>query len=429
MELELGSFIVREVALGETTRLQDGRLSIAPDEIRALVADSPELRGMTVDVAQPGESTRIAHILDGIEPRCKVSGPGSIFPGLLGPPVTVGSGRTHQLDGVAVLTTATIPGASDGLGVKEALVDMAGPAAPYSPFSRLRNVVLQFDLREGLSIIEATAAVRLAGLKVAAYLAGVTREYRPDRLERFVLPPASSALPRVAYLCQVMTEGDIHTTYLYGLNVEGMLPTLLHPNEFMDGALVAGDYHIAAMRVATYQFQNNSVVHELCRLHGRALDFRGVILARNMWWAPGAKQRSAEFSAKLARQIGAEGVVITMQNGGHAVSDLMLACQSCERAGLKTAIVLFEMADADGSDWSLVDVAPEADAMVSTGNMDAVITLPPVDRVLGGTTLLDFNQYEGGGDAHLGGAFTTALRRIYCATTPGGDGRLRARAA
>lgn len=80
-------------------------------------------------------------MLDAVEPRVKIAG-GPDFPGLLGRPELVGSGRTHRLDGVAVLSTCDVPGATDSQGLKEAIVDLAGPGAPYTPFGRTVNVVL-----------------------------------------------------------------------------------------------------------------------------------------------------------------------------------------------------------------------------------------------------------------------------------------------
>src|SRR5262249_28192487 len=139
------------------------------------------------------------------------------------------------------------------------------------------------------------------------------------------------------------------------------------------------------------------------------------------------KQRPATFAAKLAELLGDQGVVISAGTGGHAVADLMLNCQEAERAGLKTALTCFEMAGDRGDEFGFVTYVPEADAVVSTGNMDELIELPPMERVIGGTTIIDIGDYEGGGGAPVLGALTTAMRRLYCCTSLVGPGRMTTR--
>ena len=55
-------------------------------------------------------------------------------------------------DGVAVLSTCDVPGATDSQGLKEAIVDLADPGALYTPFGRTVNVVLELAVREGLPV-------------------------------------------------------------------------------------------------------------------------------------------------------------------------------------------------------------------------------------------------------------------------------------
>ncbi|WP_223226454.1 glycine/sarcosine/betaine reductase component B subunit, partial [Sporomusa sp. GT1] len=47
-------------------------------------------------------------------------------------------------------------------------------------------------------------------------------------------------LPRVVYAQMNITQGLLHDTYIYGVNQANILPTLLHPNEELDGAVVSG---------------------------------------------------------------------------------------------------------------------------------------------------------------------------------------------
>ena len=51
------------------------------------------------------------------------------------------------------------------VGFQEGIIDMSGPGADYTPFSKLINLVLVITPIEGLPQHEYEQAVRLAGLK------------------------------------------------------------------------------------------------------------------------------------------------------------------------------------------------------------------------------------------------------------------------
>ena len=151
MRLEIGSFRVTDVRSGTATALRDGVLSLDRAALAGHLLEDARLSRAGIEIARPGESTRIIHVLDAVEPRVKVAG-GPDFPGLLGRPELVGGGRTHRLNGVAVLSTCDVPGATDSQGLKEAIVDLADPGALYTPFGRTVNVVLELAVREGLPV-------------------------------------------------------------------------------------------------------------------------------------------------------------------------------------------------------------------------------------------------------------------------------------
>ncbi len=163
------------------------------------------------------------------------------------------------------------------------------------------------------------------------------------------------------------------------------------------------------------------------RRHGRDLEFAGVVICQCLVVTHLEKERSAYQVAKLCRMLGADGALLSMQNGGHGWADLMLLCQRVEEAGVKTTLVMAEMSDAEGTDVGLIMHVPQADAIVSVGNIDEEVSLPAMPRVLGGTQFLDMNNYEGQVGAMPWDAFRTALRRMHCACNQLGYGNLVAR--
>src|SRR5438093_900693 len=124
MRLELASYRVKDIRFGPHTALRGGVLEIDAAGMRELLLEDPVLEDVSLELARPGESVRIVHVLDTVEPRVRATTPGSDFPGILSPPFTVGEGRTHRLAGVAVMQAAVLPLSLGGLNVKEAIVDM-----------------------------------------------------------------------------------------------------------------------------------------------------------------------------------------------------------------------------------------------------------------------------------------------------------------
>ena len=96
----------------------------------------------------------------------------------------------------------------------------------------------------------------------------------------------------------------------------GSLPTLMHPNEVLDGALVSIRDYEGCSRDATYFYQNPSILSELYRRHGVDLDFVGVVLFTS---GPDmdAKQLACEYAYKLLRML--DGVVVFVGAIGTAV--------------------------------------------------------------------------------------------------------------
>jgi hypothetical protein len=71
-----------------------------------------------------------------------------------------------------------------------------------------------------------------------------------------------------------------------------------------------------------------------------------------------------------------------------------------------------------------VHTVPEADAMVSTGNRDALVSLPAMERVIGGDRILNPDLNDTIVDGPASQAFETSLRRVMCSTNQVGSARL-----
>ena len=339
-----------------------------------------ELEGLQVDVVRPGDPVRITHVLDAVEPRIRPDGR-SAFP-LEG---KAGEGRTNRLEGVAVLSCLDFPAEERPLHEQESVVDMAGPGAELTPFSQTTNVVLSFRTPDGVRNEELEATVRRTTLEVAERLARPTLEAEPTAVERFELGPADGSLPSVAALVQLSDLGPLYYQYVYGAPAgQAGLPRAIEPAELMDGAITCGEYHWAALRNPTWFFQNNGLVRALYREHGRRLRFAGLVLMRGYEQTAEDKQRAAEEAAGVATELGADGVVITTDAGGNSHTDVMLTCRACEQAGIRTTVIVAEMADPESTNPGLTDWVPEADCIVSAGNAEELVPAWKPERVLGG---------------------------------------------
>jgi glycine reductase len=371
MRLELADFTVEGFPLEEAA----GRLTF----------DDPRLASVEVTVVRPGEPVRLTHVLDAVEPRVKADDPDSTFPGALGRLRAAGEGRTHRIAGAALLACADFPAVERPLHEEEGLVDMAGPAADLTPFARTHNVVLTFRPAPGVGNEDFDAAIRRAKLRAARDLAALTLGRSPDRLEVLQHAPGGrrgADLPAVALLLQLSSLGPLYEIYLYGATLEGFRPSPLNPLEVIDGALTCGEYHWAALRNPTYFFQNARIVRELLAADGGRLRFSGLIACRGYEQGADGKERAAMLAAKLAREMGASGAIVTTDAGGNSHTDTMLTVRHCERAGIRTVAIVAEMG-------GLTDHVPEADAVVSAGNAEELMPEWRPGRVIGGDLLLD----------------------------------------
>lgn len=431
MKLERGYFDIQDLRFGSRTSLDGGVLTVDPQEIdgRLLEADDNRtIRSLALEIVKPGERTRIVHVLDTLQAGVKVEGEGTLYPGILSPPAIVGGGKTHLIANLAVMECAELPwaGKSSLLYARDAIVDMVGPAAGYSPFSQTFNLVLRMEMKDGASDVEYDEAVRHAGVRCARLLGELLRDRAPDRSEVFDFDrPVDPALPKIAYVYQVQNQGTYSNTFLYGREVSNIVPLALQPTELLDGCVVSGNYVWPAFKIPSFIHANLPVVLRLARGHGVTHDFVGVVFDRGHNNSHFEKQRVANIAASQVRRLGAGGALISWEGGGNAATDAMLTLQACERWGIKAVAFTFEFGGPDGSEGILlVDDVPEARYLVSTGSIEKPTTIPRVERVAGGDVLR--LRKETGGAPEPAEAERTLDQTVafYCSGNQSGIGRL-----
>ncbi len=427
MKLEMGYIHIRDVRLSSFSKIEDGILYVSEEDLKkAALQDDDRLASVSFDVAKPGESVRITPVKDVIEPRVKVSGRGGQFPGVLAKVDTVGSGVTYALKGMAVVTAGKI------VGFQEGIIDMSGPGADYTPFSRLINLVLVCSPAEGIEPHAYEKAVRMAGLRTAAYIGSLAKDLSPDETKVYETEGIMEGtkkypeLPRVAYVQMLQSQGLLHDTYVYGVDAKQILPTILSPTEIMDGAVISGNCVSACDKNPTYVHQNNPVTYDLLEEHGKTLNFVcQIITNENVYLAD--KQRSSDWTAKLCRFLDLDGVIISQEGFGNPDTDLIMNCRKIEAEGIKTVIITDEYAGRDGKSQSLADADPSADAVITGGNANQLIRLPKMDKTIG--TLEYVTRIAGASEetVQADGSLEVEIQVITGATNETGFGCLSAR--
>ena len=160
---------------------------------------------------------------------------------------------------------------------------------------------------------------------------------------------------------------------------------------------MSGNYVWPCFKIPSFLQANLPVVMELSRMHGKTVNFVGVVFDRGHNNSHFEKQRVANMAASQVRRLGAQGVIISWEGGGNAATDAMLTIQTCERWGIKATAFTFEFGGPDGTEGVLlVDDVPEAKFLVSGGSIEKPTRIPKVARVSGGD-VLRLRKETGGG--------------------------------
>jgi glycine reductase len=189
----------------------------------------------------------------------------------------------------------------------------------------------------------------------------------------------------------------------YGWDCNRMLPTFMHPNEVLDGAMISGSFMPCSSKWSTYDFQNFPMIKRLYKEHGKTINFLGVIMS-NLNVALEQKQRSALYVAQIAKSLGADSAIVAEEGYGNPDADFIACVVALEDAGVKTIGLTNECTGRDGASQPLVSLDVKANAIVSTGNVSEMIELPAMEMVIGELEALGRDGLSGGwsNDAILG---------------------------
>lgn len=382
MKLELRRINIKDVQLGDKLELKDGVLTVDVDELVEKLKEDVNIKEVKIDLAKPGEKARIIPVKDVIEPRVKIQGEGNGFPGVSTEMAQLGDGKVNTLNGAAVVTIG------DMVGFQEGVIDMWDEGAKWTPFSKTFNIVVDITPIDDLQPHVHEETVRIAGLRAAEIIGEAGREVEADTVDIYELDDIFTEsekypdLPKVVYVEMLISQGLLHDGYIYGVNSQKILPTLIHPNEELDGAVISGNCVAACDKITTYQHQNNKVIEDLYKMHGKEINFVGVILTPELTTLEG-KFRTRDYTSKLCKSLGVDGAIISEEGYGNPDSDLVMICEQLEQAGIKTVLITDECSGWDGLSQPLTDTKKEAVAVISTGNVSHLVKLPPADKVIG----------------------------------------------
>ena len=388
MALELITFPVENVQFSNRTFYEKGILELNKDELISLILEDNRIKKADIDIAFPGEKTRIVNVRDAVEPRVKVSGASCLFPGILGDIERVGHGRTHRLSGMTIMPSAQYKATilSGNVAQNSGIVDMWGPASEVTPFGSTINVVPIFELIDNITELDAHAAIQLAELKLSHKIAETTLKSNSGSMETFDLSKVDPSLPRVIYILSFMTyrSESLSLIFYNGMPIRDSMPFLINPTELFDGVITTDTRQGHGRKATTWQWQNNPIALGLLREHGKRLNFLGVILQITRFESETGKKVSAGCASGMAKLLEADGAIITRTTASGAnFEDVMITLQACERNDIKTVMLGPEWGNSDGTEPPLVMYVPEATALVSSGSHESEVIFPRADKVIG----------------------------------------------
>jgi glycine reductase len=386
MQLTLAIHVINSIEFGARTALSGTALTVDRDELRRIVLEDATFESVDFEIARPGESLRAGPVFDIVEPRAKAPGGSPDWPGVLGAPHTAGSGTTHVLRGAAV-TALREESPGESRGATGYVLEMGGEAGAGSHYGTLNHLIVVPHSKPNMPAHVRHRAYRMAQLKVAVHLARAALAEVPTQSQVLdtTIGVERAGLPRVAYVGQIFSrqrKPERDEAILYGADTDGMLPTVLHPNEWLDGAALPS-YHVSLGGAETFFYQNHPVIGALYRRHQSGeINFAGTVAtiasADNL-----DRERNTQCAANLVRwSLGADAAVLTKFGGGVPHTDLSETARLLENMGVKTAVQVTDLARDHRVESALLFNFPEVDAIVCIGGNDTRWKLPRVERVI-----------------------------------------------
>ena len=426
MKLEVGKFFVRDIVFGVKTDYREGVLAIDKAEALSVVMEDRHITEAELHIVKPGDEVRMVPVKDAVEMRCKVKG-GVTYPGATAPVAPAGNGVVHALKDASVIVVGKHWGS-----FQDGLIDMSGEYRRHTIFGEMKNLVLVGDTDEEFERHEQQKrnhALRWAGMRLAEYVGRCVAEMTPEETETWELEPVNrrsagiQALPSVVYVLQPQTQMEAmgYNTLIYGWDGNHILPTFMHPNEILDGAVVSGSFMPVSSKISTWEHCNNPMVKRLMKEHGNTINFLGVIMS-NLNVAMDQKLRSAFMVAQMAKNLGADGAIVAEEGYGNPDVDYIQTIVELEKIGVKTVGMANECTGRDGASQPLVALDPAANALVSTGNVSQYFELPPMKTVLGELESMARDGLSGGweGCVKADGSLVMENNAMFCSDHPSG---------
>lgn len=394
MKLEIGNFHVKDVVFGAKTSYERGVLTI--NEAEAIAALNPEgkLMNVKLHVAKPGESARILPIKEIVEARFRPDGR-ALFPGETGLTKLAGEGTVYAMKGMSVMAVGKYGGWEEGI------LDMSGPGAELSRFSRMIN--LCFTAEDADPNVDQkqhkNLNFRMGAKLLGEYLGRALEGQTPEDWEAFEIDEAAqrTGLPRVALVMQVncFYENPGFDDTLYGVDLMYMIPPLIHPNEILDGALCSGAICLSGYRAYTFDYQNCPMIKRLYAEHGKTIEFVGVILGL-IGQTLERKERGILRVIQLAKMLQCDAAICSEPGVSNADIDIITTVMRLEENGIKCVTVLDEDTGRNGrNDPARVMIDAKADAVVSCSNSAQILELPPAERIIGDLESVVRDAYPG----------------------------------
>ena len=427
MKLEIGKFPVKEIVFGAKTGYANGVLTVNKEEALAKVKEDEHITDADLHIVKPGDMVRLVPVKDAFEMRCRISGAKGVFPGVTSPPESAANGRIHALTGATLLVVGKHWGS-----FQDGMLDMGGPRQRETVYGSMPNLVLVGDTDEEFERHEqqkTNHALRWAGMRLSEYIGSCLADLKAVEEEVWELDAVNrrsaevQKLPSVVYvlLPQTQMEAMGYNTLIYGWDGNHMLPTFMHPNEILGGAVVSGSFMPCSSKISTWEHCNNPTIKRLMNDHGKTLNFLGVVMS-NLNVVMEQKVRSAIMVAQIAKSVGADGAIVAEEGYGNPDVDYIQVQVELEKVGVKVVGISNECTGRDGKSQPLVALDSAANALVSAGNVSELKEFQPIGTVLGELESLARDGLAGGweGCVRPDGSAILENNALFCSDHPSG---------